>query len=133
MLNEKNLYYIGSIRHSHPNPIQHLNIVLFDATTRLEISILKSFSPIPVALLILNNLPQDLIFSPDIKSFVLQNQLNIGLLVILGIYTYHLFSTFSAQKQIITHISKIKKELYLLSSQDSELSISNSRNNPEPP
>lgn len=70
MLNEKNLYYIGSIRHSHPNPIQHLNIVLFDATTRLEIlekklSILKSFSPIPVALLILNNLPQDLIFSPD--------------------------------------------------------------------
>lgn len=133
MLNEKNLYYIGSIRHSHPNPIQHLNIVLFDATTRLEIlekklSILKSFSPIPVALLILNNLPQDLIFSPDIKSFVLQNQLNIGLLVILGIYTYHLFSTFSAQKQIITHISKIKKELYLLSSQDSELSISNSRN-----
>ena len=106
--------------------------------TRLEIlkkklSILKSFSPIPVALLILNNLPQDLIFSPDIKSFVLQNQLNIGLLVILGIYTYHLFSTFSAQKQIITHISKIKKELYLLSSQDSELSISNSRNNPEPP
>mgnify|MGYP000025428214 FL=1 len=138
MLNEKNLYYIGSIRHSHPNPIQHLNIVLFDATTRLEIlekklSILKSFSPIPVALLILNNLPQDLIFSPNIKSFVLQNQLNIGLLVILGIYTYHLFSTFSAQKQIITHISKIKKELYLLSSQDSELSISNSRNNPEPP
>ena len=93
----------------------------------------KSFSPIPVALLILNNLPQDLIFSPDIKSFVLQNQLNIGLLVILGIYTYHLFSTFSAQKQIITHISKIKKELFLLSSQDSELSISNSRNNPEPP
>lgn len=94
MLNEKNLYYIGSIRHSHPNPIQHLNIVLFDATTRLEIlekklSILKSFSPIPVALLILNNLPQDLIFSPDIKSFVLQNQLNM-----LRVFIPHVFSFF---------------------------------------
>ena len=74
MLNEKNLYYIGSIRHSHPNPIQRLNIVLFDATTRLEIlekklSILKSFSPIPVALLILNNLPQAVSHLHQYKSF----------------------------------------------------------------
>ena len=71
--------------------------------------ILKSFSPIPVALLILNNLPQDLIFSPDIKSFVLQNQLNIGLLVILGIYTYHLFSTFSAQNKSLPIYPRSKK------------------------
>ena len=49
MLNEKNLYYIGSIRHSHPNPIQHLNIVLFGCHYTIgnigekNLSILKMF------------------------------------------------------------------------------------------
>lgn len=128
------LLYISNVRYSHQKPVQHLNELLFHSSAQLEIlekklSLLKSFSPIPVALLVLNNLPQNFALSEDIKSFVFQNQLNIGLLAILGFYTYHIVSTFSAQKQLINNISKIKIELYLLDTKNQTTSTLNRKGN----
>lgn len=112
-----NYRYIKSIHKTHASPLQELTKMLMRESALLDIqkekfSLLKSLSPIPVALLVFNNLPTKFVNAFELVSSVLQNQINVCLLLTLGIYSYITTSTFLRIKQSITTIFYINQEIY---------------------
>lgn len=100
-----------SCRASYPSV--QLNYFLIKSQTisiilEEKLTLLKSFSPIPVALLMLNNFTDLSLKNFDIEA----NTINIVLIIILGIYAYFLISTFSKWRKNLWRINLIKEELY---------------------
>lgn len=113
----KSFENITSIRHKAIEPEQRLNYYLIHYETQLEItknylSLLKGFSPIPLALLLFNNFADISFTNFDIESFISTNMANIVIIAITGLYTYAIIKLARQQKQILLDIALIKQELY---------------------
>lgn len=115
--------FISGIRRKAKAPLQRLNFLLIDAKYRREIcekklSLLKSFSPLPVALLVLNNFGEITFENFNLQLWVYSNILNIFLISFLCIYAYHIIMTFLLLKKSITQISTIEQEIHLCNNPD---------------
>lgn len=130
--NIKPYRYIENIKNTRENPKKDLFLLLRATTAFLKIwqekiGILKSLSPIPVVLLVLNNFSGISFTFDDIWEVLSKDKINIITLLVLVIYSYWMITTYFRIKESLLLISKIENELYSLDCSDSSDSDSPSR------
>lgn len=119
----ENFSRIRNVRLTAKNPIERLNYLLIIQMQHREIneknlSLLKSLSPIPIALLVFNNFSEISFENFSIEKFIQSNTLNITLIIILGIYAYKIISISMYLSFDIQLISLIKQEIHLAAHPD---------------
>ncbi len=122
----KNLRYISNIKHTEKIPRKNLLMLLTDTTAYLKIQqekigVLKSLSPIPVVLLVLNNFSSISFTYNNVWDILSKDKINIISLLILAIYSYWVITTFFRIKECFLLISEIENELHSLEFADSSV------------
>lgn len=108
-----------SIKYKYLQPLDCLSYVNLEIKHLLKIhneklTLLKSLSPIPIVVFIFNNLSVSAAPNFSLPQFISENQLNIVLIVIIFIFTYHLFKTYLLIQDDLFLLSLIAKEQFLL-------------------
>ena len=122
----KNFRYISNVKYTEKTPKKNLLTLLTDTTAYLKIQqekigILKSLSPIPVVLLILNNFSSISFTYSNVWDILSKDKINIISLLILAIYSYWIITTFFRIKECFLLISEIENELHSLEFADSSV------------
>lgn len=119
-IKKDNRYHlIMSIKYKYLQPLDCLSYVNLEIKHLLKIhneklTLLKSLSPIPIVVFIFNNLSVSAAPNFNLPQFISENQLNIVLIVIIFIFTYHLFKTYLLIQDDLFLLSLIAKEQFLL-------------------
>ena len=116
--------FLSLIKFKNANPLNTYNYYLIDyknikETLKHRLSVLQSYSLIPVFLLVANNLTScsinNLSFQNlDIKSIIDSNSTNIVLIFILLFYLYILVSTLRNYEKICHNISLLERYIFEL-------------------
>lgn len=99
----------------HPAELLKYSLIAPNAQLKLldiKLSLLKSFSLLPIALLVLDNLSDTVFKDFDLFAFMKSDPLNAALIIAVFIYTFEVIHTYLKTKAITEIICTLEHALY---------------------